>query len=62
MHGIILYKYTDRGTEPQRKRRKRRKERLSSWQALAGPDMSDVRVLVQVRTFRVQNWFFEVIT
>ena len=30
--------------------------------ALAGPDMSEVRVLVQFRTFRVQNLFFEVIS
>ena len=28
-------------------------------QVLAGPDMSEVRVLVQVRTFRLQNCFFD---
>ena len=28
-------------------------------QVLAGPDMSKVRVLVQFRTFRVQNLFFD---
>ena len=30
--------------------------------ALAGPDMSEVRVLIQFRTFRVQNLLFEVIS
>ena len=28
---------------------------LSSWTGLGGPDMSEVRVLVPFRTFRVQN-------
>ena len=31
-------------------------------QALAGPDMTEVRVLVQFRTFRIQNLVFEVIS
>ena len=35
---------------------------LCSWQALAGPDMSEVRVLVQFRTFRIQNLVFNVIS
>ena len=35
---------------------------LSSWTGLGGTDMSEVRVLVQFRTFRVQNWLFEVIS
>ena len=30
--------------------------------ALAGPDMSEVRLLVRFRTFRVQNSLFEVIS
>ena len=29
---------------------------LSSW---TGPDMTEVRVLVQFRTFRVQKWYFD---
>ena len=34
---------------------------LSSWNGLGGPDMSEIRVLVQFRTFRVENLLFEVI-
>ena len=29
---------------------------LSSW---TGPDMTEVRVLVQFRTFRVQKWYLD---
>ena len=32
---------------------------LSSWIGLGGPDMSEVRVLVQFRTFRIQNQVFD---
>ena len=32
---------------------------LSSW---TGPDMTEVRVLVQFGTFRVQKWYFDEIT
>ena len=28
-------------------------------QVLAGPDMTEVRVLVQFGTFRVQKWYFD---
>ena len=28
-------------------------------QVLAGPDMTEVRVLVQFVTFRVQKWYFD---
>ena len=32
---------------------------LSSW---TGPDMTEVRVLVQFGTFRVQKWYFDEMT
>ena len=32
---------------------------LSSWMAKVGPDMTEVRVLVQFGTFRVQKWYFD---
>ena len=32
---------------------------LSSW---TGPDMTEVRVLVQFCTFRVQKWYFDEMT
>ena len=35
---------------------------LSSWIGLGGPVMSEVRVLVQFRTLRAQNWLFEVMS
>ena len=28
-------------------------------QVLAGPDMTEVRVLVQFRTLRVQKWYYD---
>ena len=31
-------------------------------QVLAGPDMSDFRVLVQFGTFQVQQWYFDEMT
>ena len=31
-------------------------------QVLAGPDMTEVRVLVQFGTFRVQKWYFDEMT
>ena len=31
-------------------------------QVLAGPDMSDFRLLVQFGTFRVQKWYFDEMT
>ena len=31
-------------------------------QVLAGPDMSDFRVLVEFGTFQVQKWYFDEIT
>ena len=35
---------------------------LSSWMAKVGPDMTEVRVLVQFRTFCVQNKDFDEIS
>ena len=35
---------------------------LLSKQVLAGPDMSDFRLLVQFCTFRVQKWYFDEMT
>ena len=32
---------------------------LSSW---IGPDMTEVRVLVQFYTFRIQKWYFDEMT
>ena len=31
-------------------------------QVLAGPDMTEVRVLIQFRTFRFHKWLFKVIS
>ena len=31
-------------------------------QVLAGPDMSDFRLLVQFGTFQVQKWYFDAMT
>ena len=35
---------------------------FSKKQVLAGPDMSDFRLLVQFGTFQVQKWYFDEIT